>query len=651
MTLKEVCSEIGVWQDWRNRYGQYVPKFIEEAIRGGNWDTWDKEVFNEYFMKSSGQCVSSLRQGYFSGKDKTLIKENWNEVAPVLQKIALNQSEPQFDVYSELARVIRKYTKNDMRAATYRMVAGIQPQLLCTIVNQARLSGLVDYLRSDIEGFKFESKETWFQNSYEILKKFKLALDNQNGFDILTYPWQVYEEFALNRGKTVQNDMSEEGQNQEEDGILDLLRYKKQIILQGPPGTGKTKLAKDLAIGMLGLEGIDGLKENSQFQLIQFHPSYSYEDFVRGIAAKPNKDGGGVLYEAENRLLGAFAKKALDNYKQSQLGKEEMDFEIWFEESFEAFKATVENEVVEHEQLRLTETVGIFDITSNAFLYGTTFRNPGRINFIEFRNIAAAITKGEYDLKNPIPIELSRHAFYRQPYYRSLLNSFFGQYKYVANEPKKSTELKNYVLIIDEINRANLSSVLGELIYALEYRDEDVDSMYAVGEKGNKLRLPSNLYIIGTMNTADRSVGHIDYAIRRRFAFVDVLPKNLESQMGADFKKELFAEVSKLFVKDYNASTDYSNPNLKLERADTLSAEFHPKDVWLGHSYFIQHYEKDASGNPDTSKIDFQMRLNYEIKPILREYVRDGILIDGGGIKVEDFINKLQPDGKADLSA
>src|SRR5690606_14650101 len=98
-------------------------------------------------------------------------------------------------------------------------------------------------------------------------------------------------------------------------------------------------------------------------------------------------------------------------------------------------------------------------------------------------------------------------------------------------EEKKTTdavELKNYVLIIDEINRANLSSVLGELIYALEYRGEEVQSMYAV-DGSNKLILPPNLYIIGTMNTADRSVGHIDYAIKRRFAFVDVLPQILEN--------------------------------------------------------------------------------------------------------------------------
>ena len=166
--------------------------------------------------------------------------------------------------------------------------------------------------------------------------------------------------------------------------------------------------------------------------------------------------------------------------------------------------------------------------------------------------------------------------------------------------------LKNYVLVIDEINRANLSAVLGELIYALEYRGEAVQSMYAI-EGENNLILPPNLYIIGTMNTADRSVGHIDYAIRRRFAFVNVLPKDLTSELGDQFESVLFAKVTDLF-----------NTN--------LSPEFKKEDVQLGHSYFI------------TKNTPIDIRWEYEIKPILLEYIKDGILI---GQDIEEKINSL----------
>ena len=170
----------------------------------------------------------------------------------------------------------------------------------------------------------------------------------------------------------------------------------------------------------------------------------------------------------------------------------------------------------------------------------------------------------------------------------------------------KRSQAKNFVLIIDEINRANLSAVLGELIYALEYRGEAVQSMYAI-EDDNSLVLPPNLYIIGTMNTADRSVGHIDYAIRRRFAFVNVLPKDLTSKLGDQFDSVLFAKVTDLF-----------NTN--------LSPEFKKEDVQLGHSYFI------------TKNTPIDIRWEYEIKPILLEYIKDGILI---GQDIEEKINSL----------
>ena len=133
--------------------------------------------------------------------------------------------------------------------------------------------------------------------------------------------------------------------------------------------------------------------------------------------------------------------------------------------------------------------------------------------------------------------------------------------------------------------------------------------MYAVDGK-TELVLPPNLYIIGTMNTADRSVGQIDYAIRRRFAFVDVEPKDLSAELGNKFHKLLFDAVAALF--------------------DTYrSAEFEKKDVQLGHSYFI-----DKSGEGGSMAI----RLQYEIKPILREYVKDGILI---GEEIKAVIDKL----------
>jgi len=237
-----------------------------------------------------------------------------------------------------------------------------------------------------------------------------------------------------------------------------------------------------------------------EYKFIQFHPAYSYEDFVRGITAKTNA-ASQVEYKVENKILADFAQRALD-------------------------------------------------------------------------------------------------------------------------DPSA-----NYVLIIDEINRANLPAVLGELIYALEYRfdpedpnDTTVESMYSIAdpdgttesfEEGKSLKLPQNLFIIGTMNTADRSVGHIDYAIRRRFAFVDMLP-TIEPLKPFAFQH--FKKISELFIKEFD-TIDWNNP--KLKRSDYLASDFRPEDVWIGHSYFIADDEEQLS-----------KKLKYEVLPILKEYLNDGILMD-----------------------
>jgi len=237
-----------------------------------------------------------------------------------------------------------------------------------------------------------------------------------------------------------------------------------------------------------------------EYKLIQFHPAYSYEDFVRGITAETN-DKSQVEYKVVNKILAEFAQKALDN------------------------------------------------------------------------------------------------------------------------------QSAKYVLIIDEINRANLPAVLGELIYALEYRyDEDnaeettVESMYALkqnkdDEEGDKsLKLPNNLYIIGTMNTADRSVGHIDYAIRRRFAFVEVLPEKsiindvIQDNVVREKANKLYDQVSLLF----------SNGN--------LAPDFKATDVQIGHSYFLA----------DTLET-LNLKFEHEIIPILKEYLKDGILLNSA----KNIIDKL----------
>ncbi len=337
-----------------------------------------------------------------------------------------------------------------------------------------------------------KTQKTAKQLFFEINNGFKYGLlfhQNPSANNLTSSQTFNYQD-VLNYYKPFVNDIINDDVSKYDDmiNLKELLEYKKQIILQGPPGTGKTYTAKDLAefivsgeVNLVKEEQARFIDSSEQIEIIQFHPAYTYEDFIRGIVTEPMGDK--INFTPKDKLFLELVDKALSD---------------------------------------------------------------------------------------------------------------------ADNNP--------YILIIDEINRANLSSVLGELIYALEYRGQSFKSMYADKKGKFELKIPDNLFIIGTMNTADRSVGHIDYALRRRFAFYDVLPTRIESD---EFELELFEIVSKLFVKEIKSSVN------ELQASEHLSLEFQdrPQDIWLGHSYFFKK-----------ANVDFKLRIQYEIVPILQEYLKDGIL-------------------------
>lgn len=174
-------------------------------------------------------------------------------------------------------------------------------------------------------------------------------------------------------------------------------------------------------------------------------------------------------------------------------------------------------------------------------------------------------------------------------------------------ELAKKHEKTKFFLIIDEINRANLATVFGELIYGLEYRTEQVATPYSINNN-NRISIPDNLYIVGTMNTADKSIGGIDYAIRRRFLFFEQLPdikviEEYKAEKGSQ-QLELNAQACKLFE---NIET--------LFEENYLSSEYRKEDVQIGHTYFLVD-----------SKDKLMKRFEYQIIPILKEYYKDGII-------------------------
>lgn len=447
---------------------------------------------------------------------------------------------------------------------------------------------------------------------YEGVFEMESSLFNQMIIDLKEILFETYKTVLsnMNTQKKIDEEISEN---------VKILIAKKQIILQGPPGTGKTYTAKDIAEQMIyGGVSADkkkqalNLNNSDQFVLIQFHPSYTYEDFVRGIIVESNE--GKVTYRTKNKSLGEFAEMALENYNLSRKDNTEANIKKWVDEKFDEFKNEIEVQIEENE-IELSGNVTIFEVCANSFKYGKNWKISSHLNFQEIKALIKAVVENKLTISNQqISKDISVHAHYRYTYYNSLLSLFFEKYEYKIEATK--TDEKKYVLIIDEINRANLPSVLGELIYALEYRGQFVDSIYKLDDGGSKITLPENLFIIGTMNTADRSVGHIDYAIKRRFAFVDVLPN--QNVIKNEKAKEIFNLVEKLFCDEF------------------LASDFEKNDVQLGHSYFIL-----KEGTEEEQEEELQMRLKYEIVPILKEYVKDGLLLENARkeiTKIAEFV-------------
>lgn len=511
--------------------------------------------------------------------------------------------------------------------------------------------------------------------------------------------------------------------------IINLLEYKKQIILQGPPGTGKTKLAKEIAKAMteskiLGsprekveeffaankVASIEVQLKRAQMQgyLLEFLKKFpkdnlqklKLEDYAFG-----DGDNDSFCWWIEYGLwdLGGYSgpagkfkiywKKRIQSYLKSGFIKN-------IDDDTEAMRMVAEQLYNTANELQLSEALNklssglvlkilhtyhpdkYFPVNNDKLITnilkllginteGDIFEKNKKIQafFIAKKNETGAdITNVEFmrflfanfDIKGEISFqvnELIAKGYYKliqfhpaysyEDFVRSIVieTNDKGQPVYLvadkilAEMAQKALDnpSSKFILIIDEINRANLPAVLGELIYALEYRwdennsaDTIVESVYAKKDNDEetgdrRLRLPDNLLIIGTMNTADRSVGHIDYAIRRRFAFVDIPPKDLSAELGNDFMTDYYNKVYNLFYKKENGC---------------LSSEFEPGQVCLGHSYFIQQYKKDTAGNNTTEKIDFGLRLKYEIVPILEEYIRDGVL--RGNETVRKTIDELK---------
>ena len=456
----------------------------------------------------------------------------------------------------------------------------------------------------------------------------------------------------------------------------ELWKKRKNIILQGAPGTGKTYRIPELVVRLCEPEFdannatrkelmsvYNRLKEEKRVMFTTFHQSMDYEDWLEGL--RPVLENDQVTYKIEPGIFKRLcteaerpfsAKKDVnisddaivwkvslsgtgDNPVRRDCMKngyirigwdgygenitEETDWSIHNGEGKTILNAFINTMKVGDIVMSCysSRTIDAVGIVTGEYEWHDNFEHYKRVRRVKWlvKDINEDIVKLNDDKTMTLGTVYRLNAITLDKV-KSLLDKYEASKTLIDNN-------KPYVIVIDEFNRGNVSKIFGELITLLEPDKRkgmrNAESVLLPYSK-KEFYIPSNVFLVATMNTADRSLDTIDYAIRRRFAFITVKPQEIDDD---NFNSELFREVSSLFISNYDEYAESGfDDTIKLLPAETLSEEYRPEDVWIGHSYFIMDGE-----------YALQDRLLFEIIPLLEEYIRDGVLTS----EAQQTIDKL----------
>ena len=463
-----------------------------------------------------------------------------------------------------------------------------------------------------IPGFKLD-KLAWKKYIYFAIENVDTfaTLDYTSLLNALTNVYHLtYEKFYKNTENNQQNNSDNEGYKMTDNDKK--LTYPLNQILYGPPGTGKTYSVVSKALEIIeGNASDDRSKfkkyiETGQIKFITFHQSYGYEEFVEGIKAETKNDN--VSYKIEDGAFKRICKRANGDKILLKDVKEEL--------TEDDFKKLYENYV---------DKLPLFSNNT----YGKILETPtDKQPFYIYKNNQYSILIKPQNSNDPKTIscdKLIKDIFYNDNYgmpsYEPVIIQDILSQEY---ESYKTNHInQNYILIIDEINRGNISKIFGELITLIEPSKRlgaDDEIMVELPYSKEKFGVPSNLYIIGTMNTADRSIALMDTALRRRFEFVEMMPE--------------YDTLNKIIIEGINVGKMLKTINERIEY-------LYDRDHTIGHAYFINVSDLKTLANVFKNKI----------LPLLQEYFYDDwekirlVLGDSQFIKEKKPANALFKSG------
>ncbi|EAH8785342.1 AAA family ATPase, partial [Campylobacter jejuni] len=486
---------------------------------------------------------------------------------------------------------------------------------------------------------------------------------------------QDRNDLSKSNNKEIRNDGSEMS-NKKENKNLSLNQ-----ILYGPPGTGKTYHTIDKALEILGenLESRDRDEKKAKFDeyvkdgqivFITFHQSYGYEEFVEGIKPMINNEANSqeIQYEIKDGIFKDICNRALENYENSNLNTEELREKIKLREKVEKFL----NRLLEtNEPISKTKGGNFFINSFNNNTIEIYSEDVERFDGIFKLSLSTFITLLKSNIEFNSAVEMFKKVFDRDyadrthTYYFNLVNKFkeYEKQAVLKTEDNKisSNSLNSYIIIIDEINRGNVSKIFGELITLIEPSKrigESEELKVTLPYSGKKFGVPKNVYILGTMNTADRSITSLDTALRRRFEFVEMMPdpdllKNVfickdvenpnkdEDYLGDDAKTEGFAEILQNILISINKRIEFL-----LDREKTI-----------GHAFFMSEavkFNKDNWCKPDEYEEDWYVLSISKLKsifqnkiiPLLQEYFYNDYALISAVLNDNGMIEKCEKDDK-----